>query len=250
MQSDVTPARFEAMQTVMQKAFATGATAGYCAVPKVRAVFFDMDATVVLEESLVTLAAKVGKAAEVAAVTERAMAGELDFKTSLTERVKVLAGMDASVLPAVADTLTLMPGIQAFAGFCRQIGVPLFMVSGGFMQLAETVRRKVGFAAIKANWLEETGGKLTGRVAGEVVDAEAKRQFLIETCARLGITPAEAVAVGDGANDLPMMQVAGCAVGHQPKAVLRPVLHAQNAHGNHSFLAPLLFGRDVASARR
>ncbi len=250
LQTDVTPARLKAMQAAMQKAFAADATTGYCLVDKVGAIFFDMDATVIVEESLVTLAGRVGKTEEVAAITERAMAGDLDFKEALTLRVKTLAGLSASVLPEVADGLTLSRGIQPFAAFCRQIGVPLFMVSGGFVQLAEPVRRKVGFAAIHANTLEESGGKLTGRVTGPVVDAMAKRDFVLATCAKLGIAPASAVAVGDGANDLLMMGAVGCAVGHKPKPVLRPHLHAQNADGDHAFLAPLLFGRDVGIVRR
>ncbi len=246
---DVTEITLKSLRADCQKVFKNNVTFGYCPVPRVKAIFFDMDATVINEESLVTLAGYVGKAVEVEAITERAMAGELDFKASLKERVATLAGLPVETLPQVAARLTLMKGIQPFTAFARELGVPCFMVSGGFMQLAGEVQRKVGFQAIHANVLETMGGKLTGRVVGEIVDAEAKKKFVLATCEKLKISAAEACAVGDGANDLPMLQAVGVAVGHKPKAVLLPHLHAMNATGNHAFLAPLLFGRDVMITR-
>lgn len=247
--ADVTQVTMNELAETCQKVFKNNVTFGYCAVPRVKAIFFDMDATVIVEESLVTLASYAGKGKEVAAITERTMAGELDFKASLQERVATLKGLSATILPEVAARLTLMKGIQPFAAFCRELGVPLFLVSGGFTQLAGEIQRKVGFQGIHANVLETEDGKLTGRVVGDVVDAEAKKNFMLATCAKLGITPAEVCAVGDGANDLPLLKAVGVAVGHRPKPVLLPYLHAVNATGNHAFLGPLLFGRDVAITR-
>jgi phosphoserine phosphatase len=246
---DLSEEAFARLKVAMAKAFDAGATAGYCLAPSVKAVFFDMDATVIAEESLVEIAAHAGKAAEVAVVTERAMAGELDFGQALAARVALLEGLPADVLDKVAGHLTLNRGIQPFVAFCREIGVPSFLVSGGFTHLAEVVRRKVGFAAVRANVLGIADGKLTGRVEGDIVDGQGKRAFLLATCARLGIAPEDAAAVGDGANDIPMLQAAGVAVGYKPKDVLLPHVHAVNRGGNHAFLAPLLFGRDLAITR-
>jgi phosphoserine phosphatase len=177
------------------------------------------------------------------------MRGELDFRQALIERVALLRGLPAGVLPQVADTLTLMKGIQPLVAFCREIGVPAFMVSGGFVQLAEVVARKVGFAGSLANVLGVKGGQLTGTVEGDIVDGEAKRRFLLSTCDRLGIPPGAVAAIGDGANDLPMLSSAGIAIGHQPKPALLPHVQAVNTAGNHAFLGPLLFGRDISILR-
>jgi phosphoserine phosphatase len=115
--------------------------------------------------------------------------------------------------------------------------------------LAEPLRRKLGFDGVHANTLEVAAGKLTGGLTGPVVDAAAKRAYLLETCAKLGFAPANVAAVGDGANDTPMLTAAGMAVGFKPKKILLPHLHAQDARGDHRFLAPLLFGRDLAITR-
>ncbi len=246
---DVTASSYADLMKHFARAFRAGATVGYSPVPRVKAVFFDMDSTVIAQESIVELAAFAGTSAEVATLTERAMQGELDFKDSLEKRVATLRGLPESVFAEVGERLTLMKGIQAFSAFCREVKVPIYMVSGGFVQLAEIIQRKVGFTAIRANVLEVVGGTLTGKVAGEVVDGAVKKRFLVETCKALGIDPREACAVGDGANDLAMLSAAGVAVGFQPKPVLIPHLHALNAVGNHAFLGPLLFGRDLMIMR-
>lgn len=246
---DVSPLSVTDLAAGFGRAFRAGATVGYSFVPRVKAVFFDMDATVIVEESLVELARVAGKAEEVAKITERAMAGELDFREALKKRVATLKGLPESVFAEVSERLTLNRGIQPFTAFCREIRIPCFMVSGGFVQLAEPIQRKVGFNAIKACTLEVEGGKLTGKVTGEIIDADAKLKFLNETCASLGISPREACAVGDGANDAKMLSAAGVAVGHKAKPILYPHLHALNATGNHGFLGPLLFGRDLTIIR-
>lgn len=228
----------------------SGATVGICPADlKISAIFFDMDSTVIAEESIVELAKVAGKEAEVASVTERAMQGKIEFRASLSERVALLKGLPAAVLTEIAEDLTLNPGIQGFVAFCRQIRVPVFMVSGGFTQLAEVVHRKVGFSGILANHLGIKDNVLTGTVDGSIIDADAKREFLLTTCDRIGVKPKDAAAVGDGANDKLMLQAAGMAVGYKPKPILLPFLHASNAHGDHRMLAPLLFGRDMTIRR-
>jgi phosphoserine phosphatase len=248
--ADVTDVSYRELVANVGKAFRSAATLGYCPVAKVQAVFFDMDSTVIAQESIVELAAYAGKAEEVAHITERAMQGELDFKESLRARVATLKGLPETVFAEVGARLTLMKGIQQLVGLCRELRVPTYMVSGGFIQLAEVVQKQIGFTGIRANILDVVGGHLTGHVRGEIVDADVKQRFLRETCKAIGVDPKHACAVGDGANDLKMMDAAGVAVGFMPKPVLIPHLHALNAVGDHAFLAPLLYGRDPAGPRR
>lgn len=219
----------------------------------IRAVFFDMDSTVIAEESIVELARAAEKEREVSMITEQAMAGELDFAEALRARVAMLKGLPASIIDEVGSRLTLNPGIQDFAAFCRDVKVPIFLVSGGFHDLAANITRRVGFAGFRANRLgilSQLGSDvLTGTIDGDIVDGIAKRNFMLETCKKLGIDPGQCAAVGDGANDLPMLQCAGVAVGYRPKSVLLPHIHAANMTGNHRFLAPLFFGRDLHRQR-
>jgi phosphoserine phosphatase len=241
-------ARHQAALQAVRRLFKLCRSVGVSKVERVRAVFFDMDATVIKQESIVELAACAGKSVEVAEITERAMRGELDFKAALEERVKVLAGLPAEeTFEKVETRVTLQPGIQAFVAFCREVGVPCFLVSGGFVAIAGPVARKVGFAAFRSNELGVEGGRLTGRVEGAVIDGEAKRAFVLETCDRLGCDPKETAAVGDGANDRLMLDTVGVAVGFEPKEVLFP--HLAAVTDNHAFLGPLLFGRDVSITR-
>lgn len=225
-------------------------TAGYSALKTVKAVFFDMDSTVVAEETIVELSRYAGKEKEVAEITERAMLGELDFNAALSERVATLSGLSDDIFEKVAASMTLNKGVQAFTGFCREIGVPVFLVSGGFMQVAEHFQRKIGFQRISANILQVEKGLLTGRIVGPIIDAEAKLAFMKDICAKLGVQTSEVAAVGDGANDLPMLKAAGVAVGFCPKPILYEHVHAVIADGDHSFLAPLLFGRSIQHLRR
>lgn len=247
--ADVTAPTLQLAKSACANAWAKKATAGYSSNRRVKAVFFDMDATVVVEESLVLLAEQAGVAEHVAKVTERAMAGELDFQAALRERVALLAGIAQDALQQVAGRLTLARGIQPFVAFCREIGVPCFLVSGGFVEMVEPIARKVGFSAYKANRFEIASGKLTGKVLGSIIDGPAKRAFLFDVCSSIGAAPSEVAAVGDGANDIPMLTSAGVAVGHQPKDILLPHLHAANWQGHHAFLGPLLFGRDISVVR-
>jgi len=242
-------AGYDAVMKACQAAFLLRHTVGFSQLEQPQAVFFDMDATVICEESLVVLASYAGVAAHVAAVTERAMAGELDFRQALVERVALLKGLPESTLAEAAAGLTLMPGIVEFVAFCRRLGVPTFMVSGGFVQLAAGIAAKVGFDGYRASTLGVVDGRLSGLTVGEVVDAQAKLRYVQTTCAELNLDVKAVACVGDGANDGLMLGAAGVAIGHQAKDVLFPVITALNASGDHRFLAPLLFGRSCAQVR-
>jgi phosphoserine phosphatase len=231
-------------------AFKRGDTAGYCSIPKVQAVFFDMDATVIKEESIVVLGEAVGKSDHIREVTERAMRGEIEFRDALEHRVRLLKGIENSTLDELGHSLELNPGIAEFVAFCREIKVPTFLISGGFMQLAKGVSERVGFTEYFANFLEEgKDGCLTGRVTDPVVDAEMKRTWVLEKCAQYQFKTQDVAAVGDGANDILMMNAVGMGVGYCPKDILKPHVQALNTHGDHRMLAPLLFGRDITAKR-
>lgn len=233
-----------------RKEIKQGLTIGYCTVPRVRAIFFDMDATVIKEESLVEVAKACRLEQQVAEVTERAMAGEIDFQTSVEQRLKLLAGVDKELLVRVSLDLQLQPGIQPFVAACREMGIATFMVTGGFYTMALHIQRIVGFDEIYANTLDfDESAKLTGKLRGNLVDAKGKKNFVLEKCAAGGIAPSDIAVVGDGANDMEMMSIAGVAVGHQPKPILREVIHGQNMTGDHRFLGALLFGRDISITR-
>lgn len=240
--AELGPAAVDGARVACAQAMQAGATVGMAPKAPPRAVFFDMDATTIVEESLVELARRVGCGPRVAAVTVRAMAGELDFAVALRERVALMAGVPLTTVMAVAASLTPMPGIKAFVAACTARGIPAYLVSGGFVQMAAGLAAQLGFAGLYANRFAASGGALTGQLDGPVVDADAKRAFVVATCADLAVPLADVAAVGDGANDLPMLNAVGVAIGHQPKPVLLPHLDAVNRSGDHAFLGPLLLG--------
>jgi phosphoserine phosphatase len=204
-----------------------------------KAIFFDMDATVIAEESIVELASAAGKAKEVHELTERAMAGELDFVTALRTRVAMLSGLPLQALHSVTASLTINPGMQALAAAARAKDIKLYLVSGGFKLLASRIVQELGFTGYRANDLEHDGQALTGKLLGPLVDAQGKADFLKEVSQELGIPLSECLAVGDGANDLPMLKLAGASVGYHPKPVLLPVIDGANFH-DHSLLVEFL----------
>ncbi len=212
-----------------------------------KAVFFDMDATAIAEESLVEIAAAVGKRAVVEELTEKAMRGGLDFSASLKARLALLVGVRREVVLQVGSSLTINPGLKAFSEECRRRGVPVFLVSGGFTVLAATLAKAIAATAYHANELAFIDDKLTGEVVGPIVDAQAKYQFIHEQCQKYGWSLAEIAAVGDGANDIPMLKAAGAAIGYRCKPILHPLIHAYIGNGDHGFLAPLLFGRGASA---
>ena len=182
----------------------------------------DMDSTVITIECIDEIADMQGLKAQVAAITEAAMRGDLDFSASLTQRVALLEGLDASALQRVYDErLRLSPGFETLLAAVKAAGLKTLLVSGGFTFFTERLKERFGLDYAHANVLEIVDGKLTGRVLGGIVDAEEKKRTVQRVCAELGITPAQAIVMGDGANDLKMMGIAGLSVAFRAKPVVR-----------------------------
>ena len=182
-------------------------------------IAFDMDSTLINIECIDEVADAAGRKAEVAAITEAAMRGEIaDYKESLRRRVALLGGVPASALEEVyTHRLRLNPGARELVQACKAAGLKVLLVSGGFTYFTDRVRDELGIDYTRSNVFEIEHGHLTGRMLdqswGDICDGEEKKRMLLETCARLGITPARAIAMGDGANDLPMMQACADAGG-------------------------------------
>jgi phosphoserine phosphatase len=192
-----------------------------------RLVAMDMDSTLITIECIDELAAHAGKKPEVAAITELTMQGRLDYRESVRQRVSLLAGLDEDALQEVYDEqLRLSPGADALLEGCRRHGVKTLLVSGGFAFFTERLKARLGLDETLSNVLEVDGGRLTGRILGLVVDAEAKAARFRQFAQRLGAARAQTVAIGDGANDLRMMAEAGVSVGYHPK----PIMRAQVSH--------------------
>ncbi|MEK6350526.1 MAG: phosphoserine phosphatase SerB [Burkholderia sp.] len=183
----------------------------------------DMDSTLITIECIDEIAAFCGLKEQVAAITEASMRGEIkDFNESLTRRVALLAGLDASALARVYDErLQLSPGAEAMLAGAKATGLKTLLVSGGFTFFTDRLKARLGLDFAYANTLEIVDGKLTGKVVGEIVDAEVKARTVRETCAALGIETSRAIAMGDGSNDLKMMAAAGLSVAFRAKPVVR-----------------------------
>ena len=181
-----------------------------------------MDSTLITIECIDEIAAAAGLKEQVAAVTERAMRGEMDFEDSLRERVALLAGLPESVLDDVYEhALRLSPGAEYLLAECKKHQVKFLLVSGGFTFFTERLKERLGLDWAYANTLETAGGKLTGRVVGPVIDAAAKARLLEEHRLALGLKRHQVAAVGDGANDIPMLQAAGFGIAYHAKPKTR-----------------------------
>ena len=185
-------------------------------------VAMDMDSTLITIECIDEIADMQGLKPQVAAITEAAMRGELDFAASLKQRVALLEGLDASALQRVYDErLKLSPGAETMLAAVQKAGLKTLLVSGGFTFFTARLKERLGLDYTHANELEIVDGKLTGRVLGGIVDAEEKQRTVERVCAQMGITPAQAIVMGDGANDLKMMGIAGLSVAFRAKPVVR-----------------------------
>lgn len=190
-------------------------------------IAFDMDSTLISIETLDEMADLMGKKAEVAALTEAAMRGEIkDYKQSLRERVALLAGMPEAALDEVYEQrVRINPGAETLIAACKAAGLTCLLVTGGFTCFTDRLRVRLGLDDVRANVLEIVDGRLTGRLLpqawGDICDGEEKRRKLLEVCASLGVGPERAIAVGDGANDLPMMGEAGLSVAYHAKPKVR-----------------------------
>ncbi len=190
-------------------------------------IAFDMDSTLINIECVDEIADAVGRKAEVAAITEATMRGEIaDFKESLRRRVALLKGVSlASMEEVYAQRLQLNPGAAELVAACKKAGMKVLLVSGGFTFFSDRVRDRLGIDYTRANVLEVQDGMLTGRMVdqdwGDICDGAEKQKMLLATCAQLGISPKQAIAMGDGANDLPMMGAAGLSVAYHAKPKVR-----------------------------
>ena len=190
-------------------------------------IAFDMDSTLINIECVDEIADAAGRKAEVAAITEAAMRGEIsDYKESLRQRVALLKGVSVASMDQVYhERLKLNPGAAELVHACKGAGMKVLLVSGGFTFFTDRVRDELGIDYTRSNVLEVQDGFLTGRMVdqpwGDICDGEEKRKMLLETCGNLGINPLQAIAMGDGANDLPMMGVAGLSVAYHAKPRVR-----------------------------
>ncbi|WP_030908880.1 phosphoserine phosphatase SerB [Streptomyces sp. NRRL F-5126] len=191
-----------------------------------RLVVMDVDSTLIQDEVIELFAAHAGCEAEVAAVTERAMRGELDFEESLHERVALLAGLDVSVVDKVRADVRLTPGARTLIRTLKRLGYQVGVVSGGFTQITDALREELCLDFAAANTLEIENGVLTGRVVGEVVDRAGKARLLRTFAEQAGVPLAQTVAIGDGANDLDMLNAAGLGVAFNAKPLVRAAAHA------------------------
>ncbi|MBM3519909.1 MAG: phosphoserine phosphatase SerB [Alphaproteobacteria bacterium] len=212
-----------------------------------RLLVADMDSTMIDQECIDELAAAAGVGESVTQITARAMAGELDFEEALTQRVRLLRGLDLTILDRILkERISLTPGGATLVATMKAHGAFAALVSGGFTQFTEAIGRRLGFDERRANRLIVEGGKLAGEVARPILGQEAKVEALREIAARLGIEPADAIAVGDGANDLAMLAEAGMGVALHAKPLVQ-----ENSliRVNHGDLTALLYLQGYSRAQ-
>ena len=186
-----------------------------------RLVVFDMDSTLIDAEVIDELAIEAGVGEQVAAITEAAMQGEIDFKQSFTQRMALLKGLDVSVLQSVAERLRLNEGAEHLISTLRQLGYKTAIVSGGFTFFAEYLQQRLGVDYVYANQLDIKDGLVTGQVSGDIIDGQRKAELLREIAEKEGLKLQQVIAVGDGANDLPMLGIAGLGIAFRAKPLVK-----------------------------
>ncbi|MDJ0740713.1 MAG: phosphoserine phosphatase SerB [Gammaproteobacteria bacterium] len=186
-----------------------------------RLIVFDMDSTLIQCEVIDELARAAGVGEQVAAITDAAMRGEIPFSESFARRLATLAGLSESVLEEIARALPVTEGAERLIANLKRLGYKVGILSGGFTYFAEHLQRRFGIDCVSANQLDIVDGRLTGRVKGEIVDGDKKAELLRGMAAQLGIDMRQTIAVGDGANDLPMLSIAGLGVAFHAKPVVR-----------------------------
>ncbi|HEY4713952.1 MAG TPA: phosphoserine phosphatase SerB, partial [Aquirhabdus sp.] len=186
-----------------------------------RLVCFDMDSTLIEQEVIDELAIAAGVGTQVAEITERAMQGEIDFAQSFKARVALLEGLDVNVLAGIAANLRITEGAERLISTLKALGYRTAILSGGFTYFAEYLQAKLGIDEVHANHLDVENGKVTGKVTGRIVDGERKAELLRELAQRDGISLEQVMAVGDGANDLPMLSIAGLGIAFRAKPLVR-----------------------------
>ena len=208
-----------------------------------RLLVADMDSTIIGQECIDELADYAGVKPQVAAITEWAMRGELDFAGALRERVALLDGLEESVIGlCLAERIRPNPGAKALVQTMRSLGATTMLVSGGFTAFVAPIAEQVGFDQFEANVLGVADGKLTGQTVGAIVDSQRKHDALVEIRDWLGLEPEDVLAVGDGANDIPMIIEAGLGVAYHAKPVLALAAHA---HIRHHDLTALLWAQGI-----
>jgi phosphoserine phosphatase len=197
----------------------------------------DMDKTIIDAETLDEVAQAVGIGQQVAAITAQAMRGEIDFETSLKQRVGLLKGQPEQAFTDMSNDFRVNSGAEQLLQKARQSGIYTVLISGGFDIIALPVAQRLGFDEVHSNRLEVHNGILTGGVLAPIVDANSKRELLLSIAAKLGIDPVECCAIGDGANDVPMITLAGLGIAYQGKSATR---EATSYQINHTSLATAL----------
>ena len=182
----------------------------------------DVDSTMIEQEVIELLAARVGLRDQVKTITDRAMSGEIDFRQALLQRVGLLQGLGAEVFQELLTEIKITDGVRELISAVQSRGGRVGAISGGFSQILEPLARELGLDVFLANNLEVTDGVLTGNITGEIVDAEMKARTLLHWAEVFGFDLADTVAIGDGANDIAMLKASGFAVGFRPKDILRP----------------------------
>ncbi|MDZ7587842.1 MAG: phosphoserine phosphatase SerB [Parasphingorhabdus sp.] len=207
----------------------------------------DMDSTMITVECIDELADYAGIKPQISAITERAMLGELDFVAALRARVQLLAGLDVQLISkCLEERVRIMPGAEQLVRTMTALGAETLLVSGGFTRFADPVAVRIGFAHYAANILAEAEGKLSGELDGKIVDADRKVALLQQHTTQAGLSPAEVMAVGDGANDIPMIAAAGLGIAYHAKPKARA---AADVAIDHADLTALLYVQGITPDR-